>query len=256
MTMTKGIDVSKWQGEIDFSKAAKSGVKFVIIRAGVGFSKDSFFEQNYARAKSAGLHVGAYWYSYADTVSEVRREAAACVSALRGKQFEFPIFFDLEEQSQFEKGREFCSELVTTFCTELENAGYFAGLYCSTYWLTNFVSKEVASRFTLWVAQYAEKCTYSVADYGVWQRSCMGRVDGISGDVDLDECYIDYPSIIVNGGFNGFGKCDVSPEKTITELARECIRGDWGNGSERKRRLCAEGYDYDAVQREINRLLQ
>ena len=128
-----------------------------------------------AENAAAGLDVGAYWYSYADSAESAKQEAKACLEVIKGKTFEYPIFFDLEEKSQFDKGKAFCDSLVKTFCTELEKAGYFAGLYCSTYWLTNFVSKEVASRFTLWVARYANKCTYSVADYGIWQCSVFRR---------------------------------------------------------------------------------
>lgn len=255
--MMKGIDISKWQGDIDFAKAAKDGIDFVIIRAGCGRVKDPFFAQNYSRAKAAKLKVGAYWYSYAESVADARSEAAVCASVIRGKQFEFPIFFDLEERSQFAKGKEFCSDLVKTFCGELENVGYFAGLYISRSPLQTFISEEVAKRYALWVAEYSDRCRYG-GSYGMWQYSCKGKVNGISGDVDLDECYIDYPSIIVSGGFNGFGskEHETSPEKTITELALECIRGDWGNGDERRKRLASEGYDPQKVQCEVNRLLE
>lgn len=260
ITMIRGIDVSVWQGDIDFEKVKADGIGFVIIRAGYGSSvsqRDKCFEQNYSRAKAAGLDVGAYWYSYADSAESAKQEAKACLEVIKGKTFEYPIFFDLEEKSQFDKGKAFCDSLVKTFCTELEKAGYFAGLYCSTYWLTNFVSKEVASRYTLWIAQYANKCTYSIADYGIWQCSCKGRVNGIGGDVDLDCCYKDYPSVIKGGGFNGYGKTEsVKPAKTVDELAREVLAGKWGNGTERREKLTAAGYDYSAVQERVNELLQ
>lgn len=204
--MIKGIDVSKFQGDIDFKKVKASGIDFVIIRAGYGretSQKDVKFEQNYKNAKAAGLKVGAYWYSYADSVEDAKKEAAACVSVIKGKQFEYPIYFDLEEKSQFDKGKEFCSNLVKAFCNALEKAGYWAGLYCSTYYLNNYITDEVAKRYAVWVAQYNDECTYK-RPYGMWQYSSEGKVNGISGNVDMDYGYVDYPKLIKAKGLNGF----------------------------------------------------
>ena len=129
--MIKGIDVSTWQGNIDFAKVKASGIDFVIIRAGYGreiTQKDNCFERNYENAKAAGLDVGAYWYSYADSTEDAVREAKACMEVIKGKKFEYPIYFDLEEQSQFAKGKNFCDSVIKAFCGELEKNGYKAGL--------------------------------------------------------------------------------------------------------------------------------
>jgi len=204
----KGIDVSQWQGDIDFNKVKAAGIDFVILRAGYGryiSQKDPTFEQNYARAKSAGLNVGAYWYSYAQSEADARTEAAVCMEAIRGKQFEYPIYFDLEEQSQFSRGKAFCSALVTAFCGEMEKAGYFAGLYISRSPLQCYITAEVAGRYALWVAEYGTKCNYGGA-YGMWQYTSTGKVSGVNVACDCDYAYTDYPSIIKNGGFNGFAK--------------------------------------------------
>ena len=104
MANYKGIDVSQHQGNIDFGKVKAAGYDFVIIRAGYGkyaSQKDPYFEQNYAGAKAAGLNVGAYWYSYADSTANAKLEAEACLQVIKGKTFEYPIYFDLEERSQF-----------------------------------------------------------------------------------------------------------------------------------------------------------
>ena len=125
--MIKGIDVSSWQDNIDFGKVKASGIDFVIIRAGYGretSQKDNCFEQNYNAAKAAGLDVGAYWYSYADSAEDAVKEAKACMEVIKGKKFEYPIYFDLEEQSQFAKGRNFCDSVIKAFCGELEKNGY------------------------------------------------------------------------------------------------------------------------------------
>ena len=204
----RGIDVSAWQGKIDFQKVKQSGIDFVIIRAGYGkvaSQKDPYFETNYKNAKAAGLQVGAYWYSYASSIAEAKEEAAVCLSILKGKQFEYPIYFDLEEPKQFAQGKSFCSQLVYTFCNALEKAGYFAGFYISRSPLQTHISAEVAKRYALWVAEYGPKCNYS-GTYGIWQYSSSGKVPGISGNTDMDTSYVDYPSIIKSGGYNGFKK--------------------------------------------------
>lgn len=227
----KGIDVSQWNGVIDFTKVKAAGVGFVIIRAGYGkfiSQKDPYFERNYTAAKAAGLKVGAYWYSYADSVEDAKKEAAVCIEAIKGKTFEFPIYFDLEEVKQFKKGMAFCSDIVTTFCTALEKAGYFAGLYCSTYYLNNYVSAAVRQRFAVWVAEYAAACHYT-GQYGIWQ-SGTGSVPGVYGTCDIDTSYIDYPAIITKAGLNGFKKAEKKPEPvtytvkagdTLTAIAKK-----------------------------------
>ena len=84
--------------------------------------------------------------------------------------------------------------------------GYLAGLYCSTYYLNNYISNAVAGKYALWVAQYNYRCTYTANKYGIWQYSSEGRINGISGNVDMDYCYTDYPTIVKNGGYNGYKK--------------------------------------------------
>ena len=206
----KGIDVSFAQGKIDW-KAVKGSKKadFVIIRAGYGresTQKDAQFENNYKGCKENGIPCGAYWYSYADSVEDAKREARACIETIKGKQFEYPIYFDLEEKFQFDRGGDFCDSIVKAFCDELEKAGYWAGLYCSTNYLNNIISPSVAGRYALWVAQYYDECTYNKATHGMWQYTSSSKVNGISGNVDADECYVDYPKLIKTKGLNGFEK--------------------------------------------------
>lgn len=264
--MIKGIDVSSWQGNIDFAKVKASGIDFVIIRAGYGREtrqNDNCFELNYRNAKAAGLDVGAYWYSYADSAEDAVKEAKACMEVIKGKKFEYPIYFDLEEQSQFAKGRNFCDSVIKAFCGELERNGYLAGLYCSTYYLNNYISNAVAGKYALWVAQYNYRCTYTANKYGIWQYSSEGRINGISGNVDMDYCYTDYQNIVKTGGFNGYKKAakkttstaTATKKKTVDELAKEVIAGKWAAGDERKQKLTAAGYNYNAVQKRVNELM-
>lgn len=252
----RGIDISQFQGNVNFSKVKKSGIEFVMIRAGFGRyenQRDPYFERNYKAAKVAGLHVGAYWYSYAQSAADAVKEAQTCMKIIKGKQFDFPIFFDLEERSQFAKGRDHCDGLVKAFCGKLEKNGWFAGLYISRSPLQTYISPAVAKRYALWVAEYGSRCNYG-GSYGIWQYSSTGRVSGISGNVDLDVSTVDYPSVIRKGGFNGYAKG--SDKKSVDTLAREVISGKWGNGAERKKRLTAAGYDYKAVQKRVNELLR
>lgn len=214
----QGIDVSMHQREIDFAKVKNAGVKFVIIRCNNWDDvkncvvKDPYFEQNYKNAKAAGLDVGAYYYTWSTTASGAMDDAALCIKYLSGKKFEYPIYFDLEWQKAFAQGKAICDAMVRAFCDRLKDNGYFAGLYISRIPLQTYISPDVANRYLLWIAEYASKCNYD-GEYGMWQYSDKGRVIGISGDVDLDECYINYPALIKSGGFNGYSK--VEPSKPL-----------------------------------------
>lgn len=253
----RGIDVSSWQGNIDFNKVKASGIDFVIIRAGYGTGgRDKWFEENYRKAKAAGLHVGAYWYSYASGFQEAGREADMFISLLKGKQFDYPVYFDMEEKSQLNEGRDFCSGLIRTFCNRMEAAGYFAGFYTSASYSRSVVTDEVRKRYSFWCAEWGRSCSYE-GSCGVWQKSSNGSVPGISGRVDEDISYQDFPSVIVSGGFNGYGKASAPAEKkSVDEIAKEVLNGDWGSGEERKKRLSDAGYDYNAVQAIVNERLK
>lgn len=201
-----GIDVSEHQGDIDWTAFHTD---FAIIRAGYGrelSQKDKMFEQNYIGAKANGLPCGAYWYSYAMSEEEARKEAAVCLEVLKGKQFEYPIYFDVEEQKTLALGKDKVSAIITAFLTELEKAGYFCGLYMSAYPLKNYVTDTVRRRYAVWVAHYdVDKPDYN-GQYGIWQKSSHGKINGINGNVDINNCYVDYPAIIKNRGDNGFPK--------------------------------------------------
>ena len=213
-----GIDVSNWQGTIDFDKVKNSGVDFVILRAGYGkydFQKDECFEDNYRKARAAGLDIGAYWFSYATSVSDAIKEAETFIKIIKGKTFEYPLYFDIETSDAFYCGKELCSDMVRAFCNTLEKAGYFAGFYISRSYLQTHITSDVAKRYALWVAEYGNRLNYD-GDYGIWQNSSTWAVSGIDGCVDHDYGYIDYPSIIKKGGFNGYAK-DGKPESKPTE---------------------------------------
>lgn len=215
--MTKyGIDVSQWQGDIDWNEVRTD---FAILRAGYGkiaSQMDVKFERNYKGAKAAGIPVGAYWYSYAKSEDEAREEANVFMQFLKGKQFEYPVYFDVEERSTLSLGKDKVSEIIIAFLDEMEKNGYFAGLYMSASPLTDYTTQYIKDRYAIWVAHYGvDKTTYK-GQYGMWQKSSTGKVSGIKGNVDLNECYVDYPRQIKADGRNGFEKVIEKPIETLT----------------------------------------
>lgn len=206
--MSKGIDVSKHQGVIDWQKVKNSGIDFAILRAGYGKydgQKDERFEKNYINAKNAGIKLGAYHYSYAKSVEDAKKEAEVFIKWIGGKQFEYPVALDVEEKSQSDKGKQFVSDIIRAFCETVEKAGYYVCVYANKYWLDNFIDGDCKRKYDTWLAQWSEKATYD-GNYGIWQYSSQGNIDGITGRVDLDESYKDYYSIIKVNGLNGFSK--------------------------------------------------
>ncbi len=217
--LMKGIDVSVHNGDIDWQKVKNAGIQFAILRAGYGrekSQKDARFEENYSNAKAAGIPVGAYWYSYAMTEEEAKLEADVFLSVIKGKQFEMPVYFDLEEKKQFDLGKEKVSAIMRAFLEKVEKAGYFVGLYGSASSLKTHTADGIKNRYTIWLAHWTDQTNYSGA-YGIWQYSDKGKVNGISGNVDLDTCYTDFPSTIKAKGLNGYGKEQIStPEPDDT----------------------------------------
>ena len=190
-----GIDVSKWNGGIDFNKVKSAGVNFVIIRAGFGVNGiDRLFKANYKAAKEAGLKIGAYWYSYAKAKAELQNEISAFLNAIKGLQFEMPVYWDIEEEWVINN----INYVIPTVCIALENSGYFAGYYTSAS-VNASVTEENKKRFTSWVAHWGKKAgTYKP----LHQYSSTGKISGINGDVDLDFCSVDFPAIITEKKLN------------------------------------------------------
>lgn len=205
--IAKGIDVSKWQGTINWTAVKAAGIQFALLRAGYGdtisypYQKDETFEYNYSQCKKIGLSVGAYWYSYATTPEAARQEAKSCIATLKGKCFEYPIYFDCEEKSIFATGKT--NEIGTAFFDEMEKAGYFVGWYIYRAAVQSYLNERSRSRYTMAIAEYGDKLNYSGA-YDIWQYSSTGRVSGINTNVDLDYCYTDFPTIIKQRGKNGY----------------------------------------------------
>ena len=214
--LCKGIDVSRHQGNIDWAKVKNSGkVDFAILRAGYGkviSQKDSKFEEYYAQCNANQIPVGAYWYSYAMSPEEARQEAEVFLQVIKGKQFAYPVYFDLEEPKQLALGKAKCSAIARAFLETVEQAGYFVGLYMSKSHLESYITEYIRERYAIWVAHYGVNQTSYAGQFGMWQKSDTDSVSGISGNVDLNECYQDYPTLIQNAGLNGFVKFESAPE--------------------------------------------
>ena len=207
----KAIDVSKYQGKIDWGAVAASGVKQAMLRIGYGrydHQIDQTFEANYKAAKAAGVALGGYWYSYATTPEQARQEAACCLRAIQGKQFELPIAYDIEyEPGILALANAQRTELVHAFLGAIEAAGCYGILYASTDFIKNRLNWRELTRYDVWAAQYASKCTCPLS-YGIWQYTSSGSVPGIGGRVDCNWVYKDYPTIINGAGLNGYSKAE------------------------------------------------
>ena len=190
-SVAKCIDVSTWQGSIDFNKVKSAGYNYVIIRAGYGkekSQKDNMFETNYKNAKSAGLKVGAYWFSYAMSPSTATAEANACLSCIKGKKFELPVYYDMEYQPAMSTSNSNYTKMAVNFCNKLKSNGFKSGVYSSAsvydYLLNRTTLKN--NGISIWNAEWYTKPSISC---DVWQYSDNGRINGISTNVDLNYIY-------------------------------------------------------------------
>ena len=197
-----GIDLSGWD-EVVYWDILKTEVKFVILRAGIGQGgRDSVYESYYSKCKEIGMPVGAYWYSKATTIKAAQQEANYFLQRLKGKKFEYPIYYDVEESSIFNTGKTNVSNMLKAFCTILEENGYYCGIYSSKNFLENYFTSEVLNRYDIWVAHYASSTSFK--GHLLWQFTGTGTLRGKPGECDLNYCYYDYPSLIKSKHFNGY----------------------------------------------------
>lgn len=207
--MIKGIDVSAWQGNIDFNQVKADGIKFAIIKAGgsdSGFYMDKWYLQNVVKAKSSGVDIGAYYI----VGSKCKSSADGLADAMRFEEmlgkypatFTYPVYIDFEIPNATNKQGN--TDAVYSFCEYMEKAGYYAGIYASD--ISGFKDRlylDQLKRFDKWVARYGSEPKYA-KPYGIWQSSSKGNISGINGHVDLDYSLNDYPTIIKSHHLNGF----------------------------------------------------
>lgn len=204
------IDLSVWNEIVSWDEIAKN-VDAVILRIGYratggtrSIGSDKKFLDNYKNAKEQGLPVGCYFFSAALTASEAVEEAKYVLSVLEKNNctLEMPVYFDIETDAQVALSAAKATEISRAFCEEIEKGGFYTGIYCNKFFARDELYADQLSDYHFWIAQYASECTYD-GPYGMWQYSKTGSVPGIKGDVDLNFCYYDYPTIIKGLGMSG-----------------------------------------------------
>ena len=205
--MLKGIDVSTWQGQIDWEKA-KAEIDFAIVRIGFGTgTRDNTAKRNIQELNRLGIPYGVYYFSYAYTEEMARKEAKNTIAYLKefGAEPSYPVYFDWEGDSRdYAKkqgvtvSNELLRKMTVAFCEEIKAAGYYPGIYTNPSYIKNYYGTDIFKTYDLWLAHWATKPAYEA---NVWQYSDQGTVSGINGRVDMNYCYVDYPSII-NGAKN------------------------------------------------------
>lgn len=202
--MKKGIDVSSYQGKIDWSKV-KPYIDFAIIRCGWGNNlkrqDDVYFERNAENCKKLNIPFGVYLFSYATNIDDAKSEVEHTLRLVKNKKLEYPIFLDVESKRQMSLPKEKLIEIVKYYCEEIEKNGYYVGIYSSLdRFKSNLDSKEL-DKFDKWIAQWNDKLTYN-GKAGMWQYTSYEEMPGIKSRVDGDKALIDYPKIIRDANLN------------------------------------------------------
>ena len=193
----KLIDVSTWNGNIDWDKVYKSGVKYAMIRSSFGIENpnqvDNKFVRNITNAQRAGVKCGIYHYSYAKSAAEAKKEAEFCLKTIKGYKIDLPVAFDIEDSSQTHLGKDTLTSIVIAFCDRIKSAGYRPMLYYNPNWLCNYLHKDkLINKYDIWLANWGVSApSYNCA---IWQYSENGSVPGVSGSVDMNWIFKDYTS--------------------------------------------------------------
>ena len=243
--MKKIIDISQHNGQINFEKVKNDGIDGVIIRVGwIGNKQnhtlDTRFEENYIQSKQVGLKVGFYVYSYCKSVETLRQGIVWLLDKIDNKECEIGVFLDLEDETIQGIGKEELTKHAKQFCEIVQNDGYISGVYANKYWFNNLIDVNQISNYKIWLAEWNGKENHSANfKVDIWQYTSKGNIDGINGNVDINNLYFELENIEFN--------------KSIDELAKEVIEGKYGNGEERKIKL---GSLYQEVQHKVNEILK
>lgn len=212
-----GVDLSEYQRGIDFDRLMAEGAEFVILRGGDGGYNDKCFAGFYDKAKARKLPVGAYWFSRALNANQAQQEAMQFYdSCLKGRQFELPVYMDIECKAQQNLSKAALTEVVKVWTSTLRKLGYLVGVYTTALWLTAEIDRQAIGEVELWIAQWSAK--QPTIDHGMWQFGGDGynyyRSKYMAGFVmDQNWMYKDYPSIVKTAGLNGYGKENIEMTK-------------------------------------------
>lgn len=191
-----GIDVSYWQGDIDWDAVDDTGIDFAFIRVGHGERKlDKKFKEYIKAANKEKIPVGVYFYSTAQTVEDSILDAQFVIDSIEGYTISYPVVIDVEDKSQVDLGREEITDIVKAFCDEIEAAGYTPMVYCNENWYRNYVDFEELDGVERWIARYAGAPSESIKR-DIWQAGSTTKLDGIAGNVDIDFGFTDYTDIV------------------------------------------------------------
>lgn len=188
--MQRAIDVSKWNGDIDYTGVKSIGINNVIIQCGYGMEsnqKDPYFDKNYRKAKENKIRVGVYHYSYAKSVNEARKEANTCLKWIKGKDLDLPVYIDMEEEKLTYLGKTTLTKIAIEFCKVIEKSGYTAGVYANANWFKNYLNyNEIKKSYSIWLAQYGDKKDFSC---DIWQYTSQGKIRKNAGNFDMNYIY-------------------------------------------------------------------
>ncbi len=232
----KGLDVSEFQGEVDWERVKAAGYKFAMLRAGYGYNTiDKQFRRNASECNRIGLPVGVYWFCYAFSPEKAVQEADGCIDIISEYRLDYPVCYDIEQASAdyIEKqGVSFTPALaknvVKSFCDRIEAKGYYAMFYTNRNFLDTYLGTELSKRYAYWYARYADR--FDGTDCGIWQYTSTGSVPGITGNVDLDLGYTDYPSVIKKAGLNHLSASSPSPSPVPEYITYVIQPGDTLSG--------------------------
>ena len=225
----KGIDVSEFQGKIDWEKVKNDGIEFAILRCGYGmdFSNqdDVEYERNANECERLGIPYGVYLMSYANTVEKARSEAKHVLRLIEGRKISLGVWHDIEDNGTSGAiNKETLTNIINTFCNTIKNAGYKVGVYANLNWLENKIEKTIKDNYDIWVAQYYSKCEYE-GKYIMWQHTSSGKVNGISTNVDMNILYEDLP--VINNNDNNNSKTNNSE---IVKSLQRALNKDYNCG--------------------------
>lgn len=202
----RGIDVSKWQGDIDWKKVSMSGIDFAMIRSSFGnMHTDEKLAANVAGCEKYGIPYGFYHYSYAESVSDAKKEARYFLSVIKNYSPEYPLVLDIENDHFKKMSRKQVTNIILAFVKELEDAGYYASVYSFAKFFNDYVDMSKIQNYDIWIACWGDEerlNSFYDGPYGMWQYSATGSVNGINGDVDLNYAYKDYADRIRKMGLN------------------------------------------------------
>lgn len=236
----KGLDVSEFQGEVDWERVKAAGYKFAMLRAGYGYNTiDKQFRRNASECNRIGLPVGVYWFCYAFSPEKAVQEADGCIDIISEYRLDYPVCYDIEQASAdyIEKqGVSFTPALaknvVKSFCDRIEAKGYYAMFYTNRNFLDTYLGTELSKRYAYWYARYADR--FDGTDCGIWQYTSTGSVPGITGNVDLDLGYTNYPSVIKKAGLNHLSASSPSPSPVPEYITYVIQPGDTLSGIARR----------------------